>query len=709
MSIVRTFNGATILKPGAYTKIVVENLTGFPLAATGVVGIIGEAKGGRPGVLDILSKDNIQAAKARYKSGPIADALELLVNPTKDPRIANGAGKIVIYKTNASTQSQANLVSNNGTPVAMLALKSKNYGADENNLSASVAQGSIVDSQAVILGSISGPFNLAGGETLIVRVNGSVYTYTNTLVGAAVTAAALMADINTTGNWAPSKPVTASLNAQRINLTVSTGAVGEASSVAVDAASTIDTIVGLIGSARGARGSRILTFKKDLVTEQMLEAGGVDQMSVRYVGAATGCQLSIQRVSGKLMLTTSCVSTPADDLSVELSTATGGSTLTLTQLVDLLNSFGGGSKYQAVLQGPTPTLNVAQFDYYLNIEIKDVALSLRKDMQAIVDVISLTSSLVEASRIDNIEDALAVTSSPVFLAGAVDGVSANSDFVAGFEAFKEERLSIIVPLISKDEGALTIDSINSLAASHAAWGWSTTGRSERHAFVSKLGTKDQVKAAARVVNSGYVSLVAQSTTVPNRAGDLVNLEPWSFACICAGLRAGAEVGEPLTSKFINVNNLFVADGSWNPRKDYNEMIDAGVLIGEPMDSGGFRVVLGNTTYGIDPSFVWNRESVVQASGYVAYDLRVNLDLTFTGTKAKTGSAEAIANFIKARMTAYLEADIIVGDDDNEGLGYKKLSVQINGNTAAISISITPVQGIDFILPTIYLADIRQSA
>jgi hypothetical protein len=84
---------------------------------------------------------------------------------------------------------------------------------------------------------------------------------------------------------------------------------------------------------------------------------------------------------------------------------------------------------------------------------------------------------------------------------------------------------------------------------------------------------------------------------------------------------------------------------------------------------------------------------------------------FTGTKARTGSAEAIANFVKSRMTVYREpgTDIIVGDDDNKGMGYKNLRVSVEGNTAAIKVTITPVQGIDFILPTIYLANIKQSA
>jgi hypothetical protein len=296
-----------------------------------------------------------------------------------------------------------------------------------------------------------------------------------------------------------------------------------------------------------------------------------------------------------------------------------------------------------------------------------------------------------------------------FLSGAIDGVSANSDFANAMEAFKEEKISVVVPLISQDQGALTIDSINALASSHAAWGWSTEGRSERSAFVSKLCSKSDLKSAAQALNSGYVSIFGQDQQVLDKNSNLVWMEPWASACIAAGMRCGAEVGEPLTGKVIRTNGIRVRDGSWSPKKDYAEMIDAGVTIIETLDNGSNRIVVGNTTYGKDPSFVWNRESVVQAAGFVAYDLRFNLDLAFTGSKARTGTAEALANFIKARMSTYLEADIIVGDDLNDGLGFKSLSVSIQGNTAIINVSVTPVQGIDFILPTIYLADIRQSA
>ena len=216
--------------------------------------------------------------------------------------------------------------------------------------------------------------------------------------------------------------------------------------------------------------------------------------------------------------------------------------------------------------------------------------------------------------------------------------------------------------------------------------------------------------AARALNSGYTSIVGQDVRVLDKTGTLEWLDPWAHACVLAGMQAGSPVGEPNTFKLMKVNDVRVRDGSWDAKKDADTMIDAGVTIAQPLDTGGFRCALGNTTYGKDASFVWNRVSVVEAAGFVAYDLRYNLELVFTGTKARTGTAEAIANFIKNRMTIYRDdAEAIVGDDLNDGLGYKNLRVEIQGATAIINVSVTPVQGIDFILPTIYLADIRQSA
>jgi len=247
-------------------------------------------------------------------------------------------------------------------------------------------------------------------------------------------------------------------------------------------------------------------------------------------------------------------------------------------------------------------------------------------------------------------------------------------------------------------------------SSHVTQMWSVNGKSERNAYVSKLGSKADLISAAQALNNQYVSIVGQDSFVLSESQQkLAYLDPWALACLIAGLQAGSEVGEPTTFKFLNCQNLRVRDGSWDPKVDFAQLIGAGVTFAEPGDNGGFRVVVGNTTYQKDASFVWNRVSVVEAAGFVAFDLRTNLEAQFTGTKAKTGAAENISTFIANRMETYLTADIIVGDDNNDGRGYRDLKVNLEGGTAIINIIITPVQGIDFILPTIFLADIRQSA
>ena len=47
MAINVSFNGATIYKPGAYSKISIDLSGGFPLGPTGLIAIFGESKIGR--------------------------------------------------------------------------------------------------------------------------------------------------------------------------------------------------------------------------------------------------------------------------------------------------------------------------------------------------------------------------------------------------------------------------------------------------------------------------------------------------------------------------------------------------------------------------------------------------------------------------------------------------------------------------------------
>lgn len=718
MAIKRVYNGATIRKPGAYSSVKVENLTGFPLQATGTVGIVGEAVGGEPGVLDILEGSQIQAAKARYKSGPIADALSLLVEPSSDPRVSNGASTVIVYKTNAGTMASLALDDNTGAD--MIDVTSKNYGADENQINIVISEGSVEDADATIVGTIDGPFAtpITAG-TLAVVVNGTEYTYTCGLAGstgATGSAADYLGDLNTNGRWSPSRPVTATQTLEKLSIAINTTALTTAKLdrgyIDVQADSTLDTVLGLVGSNRGVKGSRYLTITKGTSIEDAEEEiGGVAQISIKYTGAAVTCLLEIKDVTGERKLVTTCAAVAADNLDLVIGRQNSDDVyVKVMSLQEIVNAVNATGKYTITLGASANGDTGGQELDYTSAYIETVSFDIKRDAEHLVQFLNLQSELIDAERKTNVYGALKLEPTAKFLTAGTDGASTNTTYADGFEALETVRCNIVVPLISADDSPVSIATVNALAKSHVIKMWSTAGKSERNAYVSCLGTKAQFKAMAKSMASAYVSVCGQDPLVYSYSqGVVAYLDPWAQACIKAGMQAGSDVGEPTTYKVENVLGYRTRDGSWDPKIDYEEMIEANCMLSEPLDGGGWRDVVGNTTYGVDANFVWNRTSVVEAAGFVAYDLRYNLEAIFTGTKSKTGTASAVASLVAARMEVYLNSDIIVGDSNNDGLGFKNLSVEITGNTASIDVTITPVQGIDFILPTIYLSDIRQSA
>src|ERR1035437_7462542 len=121
MAINVTFNGATIYKPGGYSKELIDLSGGFPVGPTGLVAIFGEATSGPPGstISDIsnnkFTPDQFPAIQALYGSGPIVDACIFLFAPGADGAIPGGAQTIYIYKTNESTKASLALTNSYGT------------------------------------------------------------------------------------------------------------------------------------------------------------------------------------------------------------------------------------------------------------------------------------------------------------------------------------------------------------------------------------------------------------------------------------------------------------------------------------------------------------------------------------------------------------------------------------------------------------------
>ena len=117
MAINVSFNGATIFKPGAYSKVNIDLGGGFPLSPTGLIAVFGEADAGAPGADEtdiknnVFSPEQIPIIRDKYRGGNITDASSFLFAPANDGAIPSGAQAIYVYKTNNSTSASLALAS----------------------------------------------------------------------------------------------------------------------------------------------------------------------------------------------------------------------------------------------------------------------------------------------------------------------------------------------------------------------------------------------------------------------------------------------------------------------------------------------------------------------------------------------------------------------------------------------------------------------
>lgn len=838
MSIQVSFNGSTLLLPGAYSRTQVEINPGNPFASSGIVGIVGEAAGGAPGTVDgvqTFAINQIYDIVQKYQSGQIVDAVRSLAEPGKDDAIPSGANLVRIYKTNASTRASSVVRNADGaTTTTIFDVDSSNYGLVENQTNFYITEGSVPDAQASITsGVITLPLTLTSADTMVLNINGTAYTFTVPVggVGPHATVAAVLAVLNNSSNWSPSKPVIATdattTAGSAIKLTLdttqsdflaydsryeyiilyvapSTGltgadvdlqfrapiafasngtssgtftvsslgtlggglAVGQkavviddnssavvgritaisgtgpytitlnsgtlnlsafttASNAAVSATytgwstSTLLTTAGPSGFVRGSRGNRVFVIRKNAEVETILENENNVLLRILYKGAGSAATLSVLDVTGVKRLQTSCTGASSDNLNINLTEFT-----TIRQLVDFINNFNSGLSYTCVSDFYNAAVaSPTTLDYYDALDIRSMPLELKAAINEIVTNVNGTSQFIRLDRISNVYGQVETISSTArrFLSGGTRGASTNSSFQTGFDALLRERCNIVVPLVSSDasvdisngitdpSSTYTILSIHAQADAHCRTASNTQNRSERNGFVGIKDTLANSILASKALNSEYISMAIQDVRTLNASGTVVWQDPWVFAALAAGMQAGSEVGTPLTHKYMNVIGIRHSD--FDPKVQYNQAIAAGILFAQQPDAGGTRIVVGNTTYQKDQSFVFNRISVFEICNYVAYDSRIQLENAFIGRSRAYGTSLAVAvkTFFNGVLSGYTRAGLLAPDALNKGLGFREVTVVITGGVVNLSAIITPAPGIDFLLTNLTISQVSDAA
>lgn len=103
-----TFNGITMYKPGGITKIDASELNRAGLSSNGVIGLLGESDGGiEPGTL--VAIDDPALGSSAFRSGPLADAINLAFDPSDDERVPAGAFRCYCVRVNKTGASRASV------------------------------------------------------------------------------------------------------------------------------------------------------------------------------------------------------------------------------------------------------------------------------------------------------------------------------------------------------------------------------------------------------------------------------------------------------------------------------------------------------------------------------------------------------------------------------------------------------------------------
>ena len=138
-----TFNGVTLVHPGGLTKVDADGMAQVGGGVSGVVGVIGEADYGQPYDPATASADGVepkvyqftdpQSMSDTFKSGPLADAVDFLFNPSNDTRIPGGVQRVIALKSNIDTQSSQTAGDISGGNAACT-FESVGYGTTSNQL-----------------------------------------------------------------------------------------------------------------------------------------------------------------------------------------------------------------------------------------------------------------------------------------------------------------------------------------------------------------------------------------------------------------------------------------------------------------------------------------------------------------------------------------------------------------------------------------------
>lgn len=313
-----------------------------------------------------------------------------------------------------------------------------------------------------------------------------------------------------------------------------------------------------------------------------------------------------------------------------------------------------------------------------------------------------------------------------FLSGGTKAGSTSAEVIAAVDACEALTTNFIVPLFSRDADAdiadgltessstYAIDAINAYVKSHAIKMSAVEMRSNRLGLGSKRASYSACKDAAGSLSSFRFGLAFQDVKTVSADGSIKQFQPWMTAVVAAGMSAAAGY-KGIVKKFANVSGLISPFGDFNPRNPGNakDALKSGLLVMEPVNTGGFRWMSDQLTYTADNNFVYNSIQAVYLVDLIILTLNDRYDRAAVGQSVADISADTALGILAGEMFNYKRLKWIAASDGDGGLpapeGYRNAKANIKGGTLSISCEIFLANLLYFVPIYLSISQVTQEA
>lgn len=308
-----------------------------------------------------------------------------------------------------------------------------------------------------------------------------------------------------------------------------------------------------------------------------------------------------------------------------------------------------------------------------------------------------------------------------FLSGGAKNGTSSLQVTEAMDAMNSVETNFIVTLFSKDatdditdsltdsSSAYTVDAINALTRNHVIAMSRLKAKKNRIGIVSKSGAYKDQKEAASDVGNFRIGFAIQDAKTVGSSGAIQTNQPWMSAVIAAGMQAAAGY-KGIVKKFANVNGVSHAAGDFNVKSSSmrEDALKAGLLIMEPVNTGGFRWVSDQTSYTQDNNFVFNSLQAVYISDLMALTLISSFERVIVGKSVAEISATAALGFLESELFNFKRLKWITSSDDAPK-GWKNASIKIQGGVMRVAVEVKLAGLIYFVPINLAISEVTQSA